>query len=172
MTRLQKVDPKVLRHEYVYAEPTISITELADKYGLARSGVADKARIGGWYEAREEFRAKVSEGTRDALAEKWVAFQTANYERLMEMAATYLDKYQAALKKDEIKVSTRDMLGIAAMMRTFLADMSRAPADADPRLVNPDGEEFTGTEAEARSVIEQVKALMAGGTGDGTDAAN
>jgi hypothetical protein len=156
----------MLRHEYIYADPPISITELADKHGLARSGVADKARIGEWYKARQEFRNKVSDRVTEALAEKWSEFQVANYERLMKVAANYLDTYQAELEAGTIKVNTRDMLGIAAMMRTFLSDMTKQPLDSGTTVIGPDGEEFSGTDAEARSVIEEVKRLMAGGKPD------
>jgi hypothetical protein len=166
MTRLRKSDPEALRQEYVYADPPISITELADRHGLARSGVADKARIGHWFKDREEFRNKVTTDVTAALAEKWAEFQVANYERLMKVAADYLDTYQKELAEGTIKVNTRDMLGIAAMMRTFLSDMTKQPLDSGTTVIGPDGEEFSGTDAEARSVIEEVKRLMAGGKPD------
>jgi hypothetical protein len=167
MTRNRKVATEVLEREYVYADPPISITELSDKYGLARSGVADKARIGGWYQKREEFRSRNTDGVKEAMAEKWAEFQIANYERLMKMSATYLDKFQKALDEGEIKVSTRDMLGIAAMMRTFLGDLTAA-APKDPKVVGPDGEVTFGDEAEAREAMVRIKQLMAGGDDDGT----
>lgn len=162
------MDPALLEREYVYAEPPISITELSDKYGLARSGVADKARIGKWYEKRKEFRARVSDDVRNAMAEKWSEMQVAVYERLMKSGIKYLDQYDAALEAGDIKPNARDMIAVASMMKALLDDMSRKPADQDPRLVSPDDGEFEGDEAEARDVIERVKALMAGG-GNGTD---
>lgn len=165
MTRLQKGPGTVaLEREYIYADPPISLTELADKHGLARSNVAAKANSGKWYEKREEFRARLTEKTREALAEKWVEYETANRERLMAVASKYLDKYVEALDAGEIKVTTRDMLGIAAMQRTIMADIVGKPV-VDPKLIGPDGEEFDGSEEDARAVIEQVKALMAGGDG-------
>lgn len=168
MTRNRRVDPAVLEREYVYAEPPISITELSDKYGLARSGVADKARIGKWYEKREEFRKRLSDKTREAMAEKWAEMQTAVYERLMKSGITYLDQYDQALANGDIKPTARDMIAVAGLMKGLLDDMARKPV-SDPVLVSPDGEEFTGDPDAARSVIEEVKRLMAGGgdAGDG-----
>ena len=166
MTRLRKgPGTDALEREYVYAEPTISISELADKHGLARSGVADKARIGKWYEKREEFRGKVTADVTAAMAEKWAEMQTAVYERLMKSGITYLDHYDLALEAGEIKPSARDMIAVASLMKNLLADMSHKPV-IDPTLVGPGGEEFEGSEAEARSVIEEVKRLMAGGMPD------
>lgn len=171
MTRQIKVDAAVLEREYVYAEPPISLTSLADKHGLARSGVADKARIGKWYEKREDFRRRISEKTRDAMAEKWAEMQSAVYERLMKSGVTYLDIYDKALADGEIKANARDMIAVASMMRTLLEDMARKPTASDPTLVGPEGEEFEGTEDEARNVIEDVKRLMAGDASARTDPA-
>jgi hypothetical protein len=171
VTRLVKgPGTEVLEREYVYSEPPISLTELADKYDLARSNVADKARIGKWYEKREEFRTRLAEKSREALAERWVEYETANREKLLNVASKFFDKYVEALASGEIKVNTRDLLGMVAMQRTLLADVSGKPV-IDPKLVNPEGDEFTGSADEAREVIEQVKALMAGGTDAGTDPA-
>ena len=165
MTRLIKgPGTDVLENEYVYAEPSISFDDLATKYGLSRSNIAAKARVGQWTKKREDFRRRLREETRAALAERWAEFQTANYERLMKMAAAYLDQYQAALEAGDIKVSTRDMLGIAAMMRTYLSDMTEQPV-SDPKTVNLDGEEIDPSDADA--VIAQVRRLMAGGGDDG-----
>jgi len=174
MTRLRKGPSAAeLEREYVYAEPPISITALADRHGLARSGVADKARIGKWYEKREAFRERLSERVTEALAEKWAETQVAVYERLMRVGIRHLDLYEEAVEKGEIKASTRDMLGVAGMMKSLLDDLAKRPVDvADPRLVNPDGDDFEGTEADADAVIAQVKRLMAGGVPDaGTDPA-
>ena len=173
MTRLRKGPAtETMEREYVYAEPPISITELADKHGLARSGVADKARIGKWYEKREEFRKRLSDKTREAMAEKWAEMQTTVYERLMFSGVKYLDQYDKALAEGEIKPSARDMIAIATMMKSLLEDMARKPS-ADPALVGPGGDEMDPDDPEsARAVIEQVRALMAGGAGAGTDAAS
>lgn len=163
MTRLQKgPGTDVLEREYVYADPPISITMLADKYGLARSGVADKARIGKWYEKREAFRQRLSDKTREALAEKWADMQVAVYERLLKSGMVYLDQYDAALEKGDIKPSARDMIAVGAMMKGLLDTMAQKPV-ADPTLVGADGEEFEGSPDEAREAIERIKQLMAGG---------
>lgn len=161
MTRLQKgPGTTVLEHEYVYSDPPMSLTDLADKYGLARSGVAGKAQVGKWFEKREEFRLRLTEKTREALAEKWVEYETANREKVMAVAATYLDKFVEALNSGEIKVSTRDMLGIVGMQRQLLTDV-KGEAHIDPVLVGPDGSDFDTPESAAEQ-IANVKRLMRG----------
>lgn len=155
----------VLEREYVYGDPPISISDLAEKYGLARSNVADKANAGKWFQKREEFRRRLAEQTRDAMAEKWAEMQIAVYERLGKTAVAYLDIYEKALASGEIKPTTRDMLGIAAMMRTLTGDMVNKPVGS--AVVDPEtGDVFDGTAEDARIAIEKVKALMAGGDGE------
>jgi hypothetical protein len=158
----------VMEREYVYADPPISYTDLAEKYGLARSNVAAKAEAGNWFKKREEFRRKVSEETRDAMAEKWAEMQIAIYERLGKLAVKYIDKYEKALDAEDSKIpiSTKDMLGMASMVRTLTTDMAARPVSN--LVVDPStGEVFEGDEAEARAAIAKVKALMAGEATDG-----
>jgi alkylhydroperoxidase/carboxymuconolactone decarboxylase family protein YurZ len=158
----------MLEREYVYAEPVISITDLAEKYDLARSGVADKARIGKWYEKREAFRAKVADKVTDAMAERWAEMQTTVYERLVQVGLAHLDLHEQALKDGKISSSTRDMIAVASMLSSILKELAQKPMGvADPRQVG--GEEFNGTDEEARSTIEYVRRLMAGGSDAGTD---
>ena len=157
---------EALEREYVYAAPPLSISDLAERHGLARSGVASKATAGNWFQKREDFRRRVAEETRSAMAEKWSEMQLATYERLAKMASSYLDAYEKALRDGEIKVSTRDMLGIASMMRTLTGDMVDKPVSnivVDPST----GDVFDGTAEDARAAIEKVKALIAGGGSDG-----
>src|SRR5688572_4613488 len=139
MTRARKIDPAILEREYVYdaATPPISITGLAEKYGLARSGVADKARVGRWFERREEFRRQIGEKAVSALGDKWVGFETAVREKMTSVALTYLDQYQKALNDGEIKVNTRDMLGVAAMLRTVLGDAASSNTSDEEGLIDP-----------------------------------
>ena len=162
MTRLQRgPGTSVLEREYVYSEPPISLTDLADKYGLARSNVAGKANAGRWTEKRDEFRLRLAQKTREALSEKWVEAETAHREKILQTGAKYLDLYVKALDSGEIKVSTRDMLGVAAMMRTYLSDI-KSEAVPDAVVVNPDGEvDFDSPDA-ARQAIEYAKRLMSG----------
>jgi len=139
MTRARKVDPAVLEREYIFdsGNPPVSLTDLADKYGMARSGIADKARTGRWYERRIEFREQLGEKVVAALGDKWVAYETATREKMMNVGLKYLDKYVEALDRDEIKVSTRDMLGMAAMIRTLLGDAAVNPR-GEEALLDPD----------------------------------
>jgi hypothetical protein len=162
MTRTIKgPGPDVLEREYVYSDPPISITLLAETHGLARSNVAQKALDGHWFQKREEFRRRLSEETRDALAEKWAEMQVAVYERLGKLAVKYIDLYEKALDSGEVKVGTRDMLGVAAMMRTITGDMAARPVANV--VVDPEtGDVFDGSAEDARIAIEKVKALIAG----------
>ncbi len=138
MTRNRKIDPAVLEREYIFdsGNPPVSLTDLANKYGMARSGIADKARVGRWYERREEFRKQLGEKTVEALGDQWIKYETAVREKMMQMGVAYLDKYVEALKNDEVKVNTRDMLGIAAMVRTLLGDAAASP-QGEETLIDP-----------------------------------
>jgi hypothetical protein len=150
-----------MEREYVYADPPVSITDLAERHGLARSNVAAKAQSGRWFEKREEFRRRLAEETRDAMAEKWAEMQIAVYERLSKTAVAYLDLYEKALAEGEIKANTKDMLGIASMMRTLTGDMVNKPVSNV--VVDPEtGEIFDGSAEDARVAIAKVKELIAG----------
>lgn len=140
MTRQRKVDPELLEREYIYdsASPPISLTGLAEKHGLARSGVAEKAIKGRWFERRNEFREQLGVKTTEALGENWVKFETATREKMMTLGLTYLDKYSDALESGEIKVSTRDMLGMAGMIRALIGDASAVAPGDEGGLLDPD----------------------------------
>src|ERR1700675_4349473 len=105
MTRARKVDPAVLEHEYVY-DPNpkpVSITDLAARYGLARSGVADKAISGKWLAERQEFRSAVGMKVTEAMADEWAVYATAQRSKMVEVAVATLDAYQKRLEAGEIK---------------------------------------------------------------------
>lgn len=164
MTRTRGIATDVLEHEYVYSDPELSISDLAEKHGLARSGVAAKVKAGGWVEKRDEFRRQVTAKARDALAEKWASYETANREKLMTVAARYLDLYTEALDNGEIKVTTKDMLGIAAMQ---MANLDRLIAKPRDQVIVSEGEELSPEEAAAAvaSIREEIRtrALLAAG---------
>lgn len=167
MTRNRKVATDVLRREYIYSDPPISISDLAEKYGLARSGVAEKAQRGdlidgaqvSWYQQREDFRAKLTAKVADALREKWAEAETEYREKLLKAGGQYLDRYVTKLEAGEISVNTKDMLGVAAMMRTLMADQ-KAQA---PQTVVVDGEGEELDEDDARKVMEEARRLLTGG---------
>jgi hypothetical protein len=140
MTRLRKVDPEVLEREYIYdaSTPPISFTGLAEKYGLARNTVAEKGLRGHWYERRKAFREQLGVKVVDALGDQWVRYETAVREKLMDGAVQYIDKWIEALKAGDVTVSTRDMLGVAAMLRAFLADSTAAKTNGEEVLFDPD----------------------------------
>ena len=144
MTRNRKIDPAVLEREYIFdsGNPPISLTQLSDKYGLARSGVADKARAGRWYERRIEFREQLGEKVVAALGDKWVDYETAQRQRMLDIGMKYLDKYAEALDAGEIKPTTRDMLGMAAMIRTLFGDVASSGV-GEEELIDPDAAQLS-----------------------------
>ena len=165
MTRARQIDPAILEREYIYdsGTPSISLTELAEKHGLARSNVTAKAQVGRWYERRVEFRKQLGEKTIAALGDSWVAFETATREKMMQVGLSYLDKYVKALEAGEIKANTRDMLGIAAMIRALMQDTAARPRE-EGELLDPDAVPFT--EDRARDILRQLEAGDDGPSGD------
>lgn len=166
MTRNRKVDPEVLKREYVYdsSNPPISYTQLAEKYGLARSGVADRAIKEQWHKQREEFREQLGMKTVEALGEQWVKFETATREKMMSVGLKYLDDYTKALNDGEIKLSTRDMLGVAAMLRTLIGDAAAAKPEDEGGPLDPDSIELS--EDAIRAGLRRLELLEAGVTDD------
>lgn len=157
MTRNPKVPTEVLEREYVYdgRNPPISITELAAKHRLARSGVAAKAKEGRWFERREEFRVTLGKKTVEALGEEWVRLETAAREKALSIAMAYMDKYDKQLQDPEFKPNTRDFLGMMAMMRTYLGDAAAAKVSGEEVLIDPDTAPLT-PEA-ARQVLADLE---------------
>lgn len=159
MTRLRKVDPEVLEREYIYdsGSPPISLTQLAERHGLARSGVADKAMRGQWFRKREEFRQQLGEKAVEKLGEEWVRFETASRERMLSIGLDYLNKYAEALTNGDIKVSTRDMLGVASMVRALIGDAAAAKSNGEEvALYDPDTTDLDP--AIARRVLAELEA--------------
>jgi len=164
MTRNRKVDPEVLEREYIYdsGTPPISYTELAAKYGLARNTVAEKGIRGRWFERREEFRKTLGIKVTEALGEEWVRFETAAREKLMALGMTYVEKYAKALEDGEIKVSTRDMLGVAAMLRTLMGDAAAAKPTEEV-LLDPDADLAPDEARRLLAGIERVESDIRSG---------
>ena len=168
MTRNRKIDPAVLEREYIFdsGNPPISYTELADKHGLARSGVASKGVAGRWYEKRIEFREQLGEKVVAALGDNWVRYETATREKMMNVGLKYLDKYIEALDSDKVQINTRDMLGMAAMIRTLLGDVAASPNTAEEALLDDSAPLSPDYYRKALTVIE---AQLASGTADEPD---
>lgn len=166
MTRARKIDPAILEREYVFdsGNPPVSLTDLADKYSMARSGIADKARVGRWYERRIEFREQLGEKVVAALGDKWVEFETARREQLMNVAVKYIDKYVEALDSGEIKMGTRDMLGMAGMLRTLLNDAAASPR-GEEALIDPDTAPLS--DDYYRHALKVVEAQLTNGNSEG-----
>ena len=185
MTRLTRgPGTEALRREYVYSDPPISVSDLAAKYGLARSNVAQKCSAGGWTEEREAFRGKLREGVIEALSEKWVEARVAYREKLLAVGGLFLDQYAAMLEADakaikdapegtevkrQIPITTKDMIGLSAMLRDTMNDALNDLPVPGP-VVNPEtGDVSFSDPDEARRAIAQARRLMAG-SGDAGDA--
>lgn len=166
MTRNRRIDPAILEREYIFdsGSPPISLTQLAEKHGMARSGIAAKALTGRWYERRVEFREQLGMKVVDALGDEWVKYETAVRRKMMDVASTYLDKYIEALDADKITVSTRDMLGIAAMLRTLLGDAAAKP-EQEGGLIDPEAAPLSPEYY--RKSLDTIEALLE--SGDGPD---
>lgn len=140
MTRNQKVPTEVLRREYVFdsATPPVSITELADRHGLARSGVAAKATETKptWYEQREEFRRQIGEKVIANMADDWAVIHKARFEKMVQAMTMTLDKYIERLNSGEVKPTTRDAVAVVAALRVLQAD-ERAALTGESELIDP-----------------------------------
>jgi hypothetical protein len=170
VTRNRKIDPEVLEREYIFdaATPPISFSGLAEKYGLARNTVAEKGVKGRWFERRKEFREQLGMKVTEALGDQWVRYETAVREKMMSGFVVYIEKWVAAVDAGEIKVSTRDMLGVAAALRTFMAD-ALAAKPSEEVLLDPDTSDIGPDEyRRALAAIEQIES---GGADDAEAAA-
>lgn len=165
MTRNRKIDPEVLEREYIFdsSTPPVSFTALAERHGLARNTVAEKASKGRWFERREEFRKQLGVKTVEALGEQWVRYETAMREKLMAVGLAYIEKYEQAMADGTIAVSTRDLLGVAAMLRTFMGDAAAAKGTEEV-LLDPDSDLDPD---EYRRAIAAIEQLESGSDGDG-----
>lgn len=141
MTRQRKVDIVELEREYIYdasAHP-VSFTQLAQRHNLARNTVAEPATKGRWFERREEFRKQLGVKAVEALGEEWVKLETALREKTTAVGIKYLEQYEQALLANQIPLNTRDMLGIAAMLRTYAQDAASAKINGEEiKLIDPD----------------------------------
>jgi hypothetical protein len=168
VTRNRKIDPEVLEREYIYdaATPAISFTQLAEKHGLARTTVAEKAIKGRWFERREEFRRQLGIKATAALGEEWVRFETAAREKSMNIGMKVLDKFDKQLEDPDFKVSTRDMVAVAAMIRTLAADAALAKGSEEV-LLDPDTSDIHPDEyRRALGVLDRITAGAGPGAGD------
>lgn len=171
MTRNPKEDPKLLEREYVFSPDNISITALADKYGLARSGVADKARVGEWYKKRQEYQRRIDHSVIEAMGQRWAEEGVALREKIILTAEKVLDKFNAGLDDGTIKVDAKDAVLATNVIRSTLADIEAA---ARPSALVIDGEAEEMDPAQAQEVIAMARAalrrpqLEAGGADDDT----
>lgn len=160
MTRTRTIDWAAVEREYIYDAntPPVSFTELAERHGIARSNITDKGRIGRWYERREEFRKTLGEKTVAAMGDAWLQQEIARREQILAAGHAYVDRYIEALQNGDIKVSTRDFLGMVAMIRAFQSDIAAA-TPGGTSLIDPDRTEMDP--AEARRAIRLIESLTA-----------
>lgn len=165
MTRQNKYDYELLKREYIYdaGSPPISYTDLAERHGMSRSLLTDRGSREEWAEQRVEFRKALGVKTTEAMEDDIVKFQIATRERMMSVGLAYMDQYAKALESGDIKVSTRDMLGIAAMLRTLIGDTLDG-VEVKEGLLDPDTVELDPAE------IRRHLALLDDGEPDAGDA--
>jgi len=121
----RKHDYDALQREYIFDSTPgrgISLTELAEKHGIARSLIADRAVAEGWTKKRQQYREALGVKTMEAMADRSAATEVAAREGMIALGLDYMKRYKAALEAGEIKLSTRDMIGMAAMIRTLMQD--------------------------------------------------
>jgi hypothetical protein len=170
MTRNRKIATEVLRREYVFdsSNPPISISDLAAKYGLARSGVAAKATgvHPTWYEQREEFRRQIGSRVIENMADNWAAVQTHRFEMMVEAMTKTLEKYLERLDAGEIKPTTRDAVAVVAALRVLNADQ-RAEEARESGLIDPQTVEIDPSKLV--EMVPMLKRMLASGGREADD---
>jgi hypothetical protein len=178
MSRNPSVDWLTLKREYVYAKPNdnVTLTTLAVKHGIARSGLA--ARAAGakdepsWYDEREEFRSRLNEKTLEALADKWAAYETEAREKLMQTANAVLDNFILQLVPPDgetvkLKISAKDAVEWSRVMRDLFDEVRNAGTGA--RVV--DGQAVDMTEDVAKEAYDSAMKLLEAGKNGAESAA-
>lgn len=171
MTRARKADPALLEREYVYdsGNPPISITQLADNHGMARSNIADMARRGKWYEKRKEVRLTVGEKVLDAMTDRWAETQTVIRDRMLELSIKLLDQAEKAVAAGEIKITrVADIQSIVATARVLLGDQAVSEANKNgPTII--DMEAVVMDPQKMAEMLPLLKQLAAGKEADGSN---
>jgi hypothetical protein len=171
MSRARKVDPTQLEREYVFdsATPPVSITALADRYGMARSNIADIARRNRWYEKRKEVRQTVGEKVLEAMTDDWAAAQTTVRNRLIEVNLKLLEETEKAIAAGEIKITkVADVVALTATIRVLLGDQAVEAGRNEPKIID-----MESTPIDIDQMVKMMpllKASLAGGENGGTSA--
>ena len=104
----QKVDYAQLCSEYVTASQPVTLTDLADKYGIRRETVSRNASKGQWQVKRERYLMRVEEQTTEKKAET-VATEGAQWDAdCMAAAKTLRTK---ALAEVDSGAKVKDVAG-------------------------------------------------------------
>lgn len=159
MTRNSSIDYPALRNEYVYADPPISLTDLAEKHGHARSAIAEVSTRDHWYEDRQEFRLKLGQNTRLALAEEFAVSEAAHRRKIAKTAIAVLDKFATDLADDKIQINAKDAALWAGVLRQEHEDMRQV---ALPPVIEGHADDMD--EERARQTIADVEKLLASGS--------
>lgn len=137
MTRNRKVDPDLLKHEYIYSDPPISYVKLAEKHGVVKNTVANRATRESWPKQREAVRQSLGLKVSEVLGDERVRFAVAARDLAMDLGVKVLEKFKGQLDDPEFKVSVRDMVSVAAMVRQLSAD-ALATEETKEVLIDPD----------------------------------
>ncbi len=166
MTRQRKYDYEALRAEYIQAKTPISYTDLADKHGLSRSLLTDRGAREGWTAQRDAFREALGIKVTEAMTDQIAKFQIALHEKSIAVGLKYLDQYAAALDAGEIKMSTRDMVAVAAMVRVLTADAAASRQPGEDGVISEDAPMSPDA---IRKAILQLEAGEVDGPGDAAE---
>jgi hypothetical protein len=165
VTRSMKVDPEQLEREYIYdaGTPPISFTDLAKHHGVARNTVAERGIKGGWFAKRKAFRESLGMKVTEAMGEEWVALEAAVRERLMTSGLNYLAQWEKKLAEGELPITTKDALGVAAMLRGLTKDGINGAVnpEGEIRTIDPDSERHLPPD-EYRRALDAIRELEAG----------
>jgi hypothetical protein len=166
MTGQRKYDYDALRREYVYSSDPkgISYTDLADKYGMPRSLIADRGTREGWHEQRQDFRKTVGLRVVDGMADSVAKISIAAREEMLTVTGVYMQKFKEALEAGEIKITTRDALGMMAARRALLTDAANLAETEEGGLIDPDAVPLGADEA--RAFLNRLELIESGGGAD------
>lgn len=152
-----KADYRTLEHEYVTSE--ISIRALASKWNMSFSAVAKKARDGGWYEKRAEYRKNAVEmamqGALERLANEAVDMKV---EAVTAMRATVY-QYMENLQNHKVNIGTKEAV---TAIQTLQLLMGEATERKETHVVDDSIERLNP--AELRELLGAVRARVVSGT--------
>ena len=143
------IDWKAIETEYITTDT--SHRKLAQKYGIGRSRLSEKASEGDWKEKRDKYRAKTVSKAVSAIGNK----QAERAARLQTVADKLLTRVERLLECDEAFLENVSVMKDISRVLKDLKDIQMIRSDADMR------------EQEAR--IEKLRAEAQQHRNDGDD---